>query len=100
MTVLIRPLSAGRSCGWARRAHGGQRTRDFAGTGRVRAAFPRGTFVVALQMGGRFILWIAWLIAAAALGIAEAFTLTLAFGLLAAAALLAATGAGLRGPPL
>jgi membrane protein implicated in regulation of membrane protease activity len=53
--------------------------------------------VVALQMGGRFILWIAWLIAAAALGIAEAFTLTLAFGLLAAAALVAAIVAGIGG---
>ena len=48
-------------------------------------------------MGGRFILWIAWLIAAAALGIAEAFTLTLAFGLLAAAALVAAIVAGIGG---
>jgi hypothetical protein len=34
--------------------------------------------------------WIAWLIAAVALGVAEYFTLTLAFGLLAAAALVAA----------
>jgi hypothetical protein len=34
--------------------------------------------------------WIAWLIAAAALVVAEYFTLTLAFGLLAAAALVAA----------
>ncbi len=48
-------------------------------------------------MGGRFILWIAWLIAAAALGVAEAFTLTLAFGLLAAAALVAAIVAGIGG---
>jgi membrane protein implicated in regulation of membrane protease activity len=63
----------------------------------VLPAFRRGTFVVALQMGGRFILWIAWLIAAAALGIAEAFTLTLAFGLLAAAALVAAIVAGIGG---
>jgi membrane protein implicated in regulation of membrane protease activity len=38
--------------------------------------------------------WIAWLIAAAALGVAESFTLTLAFGLLAAAALIAAIVAG------
>ena len=44
--------------------------------------------------------WIAWLIAAAALGIAEYFTLTLAFGLLAAAALVAAVVAGLGGPVL
>ena len=42
-------------------------------------------------------MWIAWLIAAAALGIAEAFTLTLAFGLLAAAALVAAIVAGIGG---
>ena len=41
--------------------------------------------------------WIAWLIAAAALGVAEYFTLTLAFGLLAAAALVAAVVAGLGG---
>jgi membrane protein implicated in regulation of membrane protease activity len=42
-------------------------------------------------------LWIAWLIAAAALGVAESFTLTLAFGLLAAAALVAAIVAGVGG---
>jgi membrane protein implicated in regulation of membrane protease activity len=41
--------------------------------------------------------WVAWLIAAAALGVAEYFTLTLAFGLLAAAALVAAIVAGLDG---
>ena len=41
--------------------------------------------------------WIAWLIAAAALGVAEYFTLTLAFGLLAAAALVAAIVAGVGG---
>jgi len=41
--------------------------------------------------------WIAWLIAAAALGVAEYFTLTLAFGLLAAAALVAAIIAGFGG---
>ena len=41
--------------------------------------------------------WIAWLIAAAVLGVAEFFTLTLAFGLLAAAALVAAVVAGLGG---
>jgi membrane protein implicated in regulation of membrane protease activity len=39
-------------------------------------------------------LWVAWLIAAVALGVAEFFTLTLAFGLLAAAALVAAIVAG------
>jgi membrane protein implicated in regulation of membrane protease activity len=44
--------------------------------------------------------WIAWLIAAAALGVAEYFTLTLAFGLLAAAALVAAIVAGLGAPLL
>jgi membrane protein implicated in regulation of membrane protease activity len=45
-------------------------------------------------------LWILWLIAAAAFGVAEFFTLTLAFGLLAAAALVAAVVAGLGGPLL
>jgi membrane protein implicated in regulation of membrane protease activity len=44
--------------------------------------------------------WIAWLIAAAVLAVAEYFTLTLAFGLLAAAALVAAVVAGLGGPVL
>ena len=44
-----------------------------------------------------FMQWIAWLIAAAALGVAESFTLTLAFGLLAAAALVAAIVAGVGG---
>ena len=44
--------------------------------------------------------WIVWLIAAAALGVAEFFTLTLAFGLLAAAALVAAIIAGMGGPLL
>jgi membrane protein implicated in regulation of membrane protease activity len=44
--------------------------------------------------------WIAWLVAAAALGIAEYFTLTLAFGLLAAAALVAAIVAGMGAPLL
>jgi membrane protein implicated in regulation of membrane protease activity len=41
--------------------------------------------------------WLGWLIAAAALSVAEYFTLTLAFGLLAAAALVAAVVAGLGG---
>jgi len=41
--------------------------------------------------------WVAWLVAAAALGVAEYFTLTLAFGLLAVAALVAALVAGLGG---
>ena len=44
--------------------------------------------------------WIAWLIAAGALAVAEYFTLTLALGLLAAAALVAAVVAGLGGPLL
>ena len=44
--------------------------------------------------------WMAWLIAAAALGVAEYFTLTLAFGLLAAAGLVAAVVAGMGGPLL
>ena len=44
--------------------------------------------------------WIAWLIAALALGVAEYFTLTLAFGLLAAAALVAAIVAGMGGSVL
>jgi len=42
-------------------------------------------------------LWIAWLVAAVALGVAEFFTLTLALGLLAAAAVVAAVVAGLGG---
>jgi membrane protein implicated in regulation of membrane protease activity len=41
--------------------------------------------------------WVVWLVAAVVLGVAEAFTLTLAFGLLAAAALVAAVVAGLGG---
>jgi membrane protein implicated in regulation of membrane protease activity len=41
--------------------------------------------------------WIAWVIAAVTLGVAEYFTLTLAFGLLAAAALVAAVVAGVGG---
>jgi membrane protein implicated in regulation of membrane protease activity len=41
--------------------------------------------------------WVAWLIAAVVLGVAEYFTLTLAFGLLAAAALVAAVVAGFGG---
>lgn len=44
--------------------------------------------------------WILWLIAAAALGVAEFFTLTLALGLLAAAAVIAAVIAGFGGPLL
>jgi membrane protein implicated in regulation of membrane protease activity len=39
--------------------------------------------------------WIAWLIAAVALGVVESLTLTLAFGLLACSALVAAVAAGL-----
>ena len=41
--------------------------------------------------------WVVWLIVAVVLGVAEFFTLTLAFGLLAAAALVAAIVAGLGG---
>jgi membrane protein implicated in regulation of membrane protease activity len=44
--------------------------------------------------------WIAWLITAVVLGVAEYVTLTLAFGLLAAAALVAAVVAGMGGPLL
>ena len=44
--------------------------------------------------------WMAWLVAAAALGVAEYFTLTFAFGLLAAAALVAALVAGVGAPLL
>jgi membrane protein implicated in regulation of membrane protease activity len=44
--------------------------------------------------------WIAWLIVAVVLGVAEFFTLTLAFGLLAAAALVAAVVAGVGGSVL
>ena len=42
--------------------------------------------------------WLAWLAAATALGVAEFFTLTLAFGILAAAAVIAAVVAGLGLP--
>jgi membrane protein implicated in regulation of membrane protease activity len=45
-------------------------------------------------------LWVAWLVAAVALGVTEFFTLTLAFGLLAAAALVAAIVAGVGGSVL
>jgi membrane protein implicated in regulation of membrane protease activity len=41
--------------------------------------------------------WVVWLIAAVVLGVAEGLTLTLAFGLLAAAALVAAIVAGMGG---
>ena len=41
--------------------------------------------------------WVAWLIAASVLAVAEYFTLTLALGLLAVAALVAAVVAGLGG---
>ncbi len=44
--------------------------------------------------------WVIWLVVAAVLGVAEFFTLTLAFGLLAAAALIAAVTAGLGAPVL
>jgi len=44
--------------------------------------------------------WIAWLVAAVVLGVAEYFTLTLVLGLLAAAALVAAVVAGLGAPLL
>lgn len=42
--------------------------------------------------------WIAWLIVAVALGVAEAFSLTLAFGIFSAAALVAAVVAGTGAP--
>lgn len=44
--------------------------------------------------------WIVWLVLAAGLGVAEFFTLTLALGLLAAAALIAAVVAGFGAPVL
>lgn len=44
--------------------------------------------------------WILWLIAAAALGAAEFFSLTLAFGILGGAALVAAVVAGVGAPVL
>jgi len=67
-------------------------------TGRVVSAFRRGSFVVTV-LDGRppFMPWVVWLIVAVVLGVAEFFTLTLAFGLLAAAALVAAIVAGLGG---
>ena len=42
--------------------------------------------------------WLAWLIVAVALGVVEAFSLTLAFGIFSAAALLAAVVAGVGVP--
>lgn len=42
--------------------------------------------------------WLLWLIAAVALGVAEFFSLTLAFGILGAAALIGAVAAGLGAP--
>lgn len=42
--------------------------------------------------------WLLWLVAAVALGVAEAFSLTLAFGILGAAALVAAVTAGVGAP--
>lgn len=42
--------------------------------------------------------WLAWLVVAVALGVAEAFSLTLVFGIFGAAALLAAVVAGFGGP--
>lgn len=44
--------------------------------------------------------WIVWLVLAAALGVVEFFTLSLIFGMLAAAALVAALTAGLGAPVL
>ncbi len=44
--------------------------------------------------------WLAWLLAAAAMGVAELFTLTLALGILGAAALVAAVVAGVGLPLL
>ena len=79
----------------------GQRTPRFPGTGHVLPVIGRGTFeVTALDGEAAFMPWIAWLIVAVALGVAEFFTLTLAFGLLAAAALVAAIVAGLGGSVL
>src|SRR5215204_3770244 len=70
-------------------------------TGRVVSAFRRGSFVVTvLDERPPFMPWVVWLIVAVVLGVAEFFTLTLAFGLLAAAALVAAAVAGLGGPLL
>jgi membrane protein implicated in regulation of membrane protease activity len=42
--------------------------------------------------------WLLWLVVAVLLGVAEAFTLSLAFGLLSGAALVAAVAAGLGAP--
>ncbi len=47
---------------------------------------------------GDFIWWLFWLAAAALLGVAEFYTLTLVFGLIASAALVAAVTAGLGAP--
>lgn len=45
-------------------------------------------------------MWLLWLVLAVVLGVAEAFTLTLAFALLSGAALVAAVAAGLGAPLL
>jgi hypothetical protein len=58
----------------------------------VLPAFRRATFEVTAVDGRPFRAVDGGLIAAAALGVAEYFTLTLAFGLLAAAALVAGMG--------
>jgi membrane protein implicated in regulation of membrane protease activity len=69
-----------------------------SGGGRVLPALRRGIFEVTVLDGrAAFMPWLVWLIAAVVLGVAEAITLTLAFGLLAAAALVAAIVAGLGG---
>lgn len=47
---------------------------------------------------GRLMWWMLWLTAAVLLGVAEFFTLTLALGLLAGAALVSAVAAGLGAP--
>jgi membrane protein implicated in regulation of membrane protease activity len=81
--VLVSQQGAGRSWGFVVSCAGGIPARYFRGN--------------RFGLEAAFMAWIAWLIVAAVLGVAEFFTLTLAFGLLAAAALVAAIVAGVGG---
>ena len=67
-------------------------TKDWTRGGRPASPEPRPP---RLEIG---MAWIFWLVAAAGLGVAEFFTLTIGFGLIAAAAVVAAATAGLGAP--
>jgi membrane protein implicated in regulation of membrane protease activity len=56
----------------------------------MRTKAGRDTLVVGVFSGAATVSWIIWLIVAAVLGVAEVFTTTLALGLIAAAAVVAA----------